>query len=207
MVMGDIVYRSYGLSGSHNLVVSPQAVDVNQDGTEDFNMRGFLVVPFPSDDPDNPEPEPEGFSGYYYFSGLNGGSFSFDGAVAIADGEEIGPASSWWSAGNAEHLADVGFYANDGSRTYIDLLKEEGSHTIAVRFAAEGGGHHYGWIRYRDHVGDGESEFGPQIFDLAYNSVPDQPILSAIVPVPEPATGALLGIGAIALLARRRQRR
>jgi hypothetical protein len=204
--MGEIVHRSFGLSSSHNLAVSPQTVDLNQDGIADFGMRGVLVVPFPSDDPDNPEPEPEGFSGFYYFSGLNGGSFSFDGAVAIADGASIGPASPWWSAPNAEHLADVGFYANDGSRTFTDLLREEGSQTIAVRFAAGGGGHHYGWIRYRDHVGDGESEFGPQVFDLAYNSVPDQPILSALVPVPEPATGALLGIGAIALLARRRKR-
>jgi hypothetical protein len=199
---GETIYRSFGIGRSHDLGTSPDVLDLNSDGTDDFRL---------SWDSSNTVLAVGGFYAPFLFAGMNGASFSLSASseVSIPDGSEIGPASGWWTEGNTETLATFGAFSMTGSRSWTDLLVEEGSHTIGVRFEADEGGFRYGWIRYRDYV-DGSGEWGPQVFDFAYNSVPDQPILSAIVPVPEPGTTALLGLGAAVLTGhalRRRNRR
>lgn len=198
-VSGEVIYKNFGVGLSHDLGQSAMTLDLNEDGTDDFKMEwdlgGTIVGDF-------------GFYAPFRISGLNGGSFSHSGGfVAIPEASSISVSSGWWSAPNANELATIGSYPNEGTRTWTDVLAEESSHTVAVRFEAEGGGQHYGWIRFRDSNDANPGEWGPQVFDLAYNSVPDQPILSAIVPVPEPATAALAVLGAVALAARARHRR
>jgi hypothetical protein len=185
---GETVYHSFGLSRSHDLGSSPDFLDLNSDGVIDFRL---------SWDQSNTVIGDGGFYAPFLIKGMNGASFSFSGsAVAVAEGSEIGPSSGWWTAADSEERATLGSFSRDSSRSWTDLLMDEGSHTLAVRFGAKGGGDLYGWIRYRDSVGNGSTEWGPQVFDFAYNSVPDQPIRSAIVPVPEPGTGALACLGA-----------
>jgi hypothetical protein len=196
---GETVYQSFGLSRSHDLGSSPDFLDLNSDGVDDFRL---------SWDQSNTTIGEFGFYAPFLIKGMNGGSFSFLGsAVAVPDGSKVGPSSGWWTATDSEERATLGSFSVDSSRSWTDLLMDEGSHTLAVRFGAEGGGDLYGWIRFRDFVGDGSTEWGPQVVDFAYNSVTDQPIFSAIVPVPEPGTGALLGIGAAALAGRMSSRR
>jgi hypothetical protein len=196
-VLGETVYHSFGIDRSHDLGASPDVLDLNADGTDDFRL---------SWDSSNTILATGGFYAPFLFAGLNNASFSFTttGQIAIPDGSQIGPASDWWTAGNTEQLATYGAFFMDGSRTWNDLLEQDGSHTVGVRFEAPVGGFCYGWIRYRDYV-DGSGEWGPQVFDYAYNSTAGESILSAIVPVPEPGTSALVVTGGALVLARRRR--
>jgi hypothetical protein len=134
---------------------------------------------------------------------LNGDVLMSDAenVAAMSAGVIVGPAASTWGAGN--RLAFDRYFGDPP--TYLEELGEwdNGLTAFAGFRFLNASGVHYGWVRLLVE----ETSNQITIFDYAYDDTPNTAIAAgAGAPaVPEPATMALVLIGACGVAARRRR--
>jgi PEP-CTERM motif len=192
-----IIYMNY-----YPGYLPPTSLDLDGDGQADFSATWSGAFIGTTD-------IPQSFaSTSWSLNALSGGSFNVN-VGGLAAGTVIGASSGFWSADNASAtLSILGEHLLLNTEDWTGVLAPDSSGLVAVRFAAQDGFTHYGWIRFRLPTAPAQTtdgtpiEFGPQIAEYAWDTVPNQFIIAGAVP--EPSTWALLTIGALFALHRRR---
>jgi hypothetical protein len=185
---GSMYERAY-----HDL----SAIDINQDGTDDFTF--------------NLEIDTVGGIDYYYSSvPANGqiaveaarrGGFPLDyGTEISASLDEAGPFDLVWGASEAT-LFIYGIL-DGGDEDYGGFF---GEGYLGVSFEVDGSTH-YGWIELSQAT-DRPSPENQYLYihGWAYESTPDTPIVAGVIP--EPSTGILTMVGSLSILLIARSRR
>ncbi|MBI1177860.1 hypothetical protein GC207_10540 [bacterium] len=155
---------------------SPNYVDVNGDGTEDFSFD--LQALIPTDYPTS------GISkglrvGLSSDSSVTGQSY-YSAAVGVGEviGSQLSLGLAWLT--NAYPIAVSVQYQNYRTgltRPWDGVLADPAKPYLGVRFTAEDGTH-YGWIRFGFKVGPiGSYPGGPAIIEWAYETQPDTPVV------------------------------
>lgn len=181
----------------------PTSLDLDGDGQADFSVNWSGVFIGTTD-------IPQSFaSTSWSLNALSGGSFNVN-VGGLAAGTVIGASSGFWSADNASAtLSTLGEHLLLNTEDWTGVLAPDSSGLVAVRFTAQDGFTHYGWIRFRAatapaQITDGTPiEFGPQIAEYAWDTVPNQFIIAGAVP--EPSTLALLAVGGLLFLRHNRK--
>ena len=175
----------------------PTSLDLDGDGHADFSSSWSGVFIGTTDIPQS------GATTSWNLNALSGGSFNVN-VGGLAAGTVIGADSGFWSAASASAtLSTLSEHLLLNTEDWSGVLAPDSSGLVAVRFAAQDGFTHYGWIRFRAATAPGQItegmpvEFGPQIAEYAWDTVPNQFILAG--QVPEPSTLALFGAGSVML--------